>query len=267
MRLIKLSKSLLFVFLMSVSLIVAAMPEIFDDDGHSIGRDAVYPDKHADLSPFTGIGLDGKKALLRLRSGVLAEFIQLQQRAQADGVQLSVSSAYRSIASQRQIRKRYPSLAEAPGHSEHHLGTTVDFTKVKDDSPAFLWLLRHGFEAGWVPAYYYRHQPKFPPEPWHWRYVGVPAAQAFYDYWRDAINADLQRLAPLPSKPFGQVIVRTRCAECLQLRRAPSLDSESLARLPRASKLPLLARAGEWYQVAFNGQIGYVHHRYVEEKK
>jgi zinc D-Ala-D-Ala carboxypeptidase len=238
----------------------SAFPMIFDYEGHPIGQNAQYPDTVPDLVHFSGKSNRGHKVTLSLRHTALQELQQLQAQAKTAGIHLSVASGYRSIATQKQMRIRYPQHAELPGYSEHHLGTTVDFTALKADSSAFLWLLQHGFNAGWIPSYYYRFQSKFPPEPWHWRYVGTAAAQEFYTYWQAEITHDLQRLHTHTPQ---YLTVRTRCAKCLQLRTRPSRDSPSVTTLARGAKVRLLRRQGEWYKVSFSQYRGYVHQSYV----
>ena len=80
-----------------------------------------------------------------------------------------------------------------PGHSEHQLGTTIDFKKVGAASPWHWadwartreggWLARNAWKYGFVMSYpkgktsvtCYRY------EPWHYRYVGRELAQRVHD--------------------------------------------------------------------------------------
>jgi D-alanyl-D-alanine carboxypeptidase len=78
-------------------------------------------------------------------------------------------------------------MSATPGHSQHQLGTAVDFTNAAAAyqvrrrfgyTSASWWLQRHATEHGFVLAY--------PPggdesgyrwEPWHYRYIGVHNAE------------------------------------------------------------------------------------------
>jgi len=85
-------------------------------------------------------------------------------------------------------------LASArPGHSEHQLGSALDFTSYGGTDPwrygdwgvtrAGAWIARHGWEYGFVLSYpdgkrttsCYRY------EPWHWRWVGRTTARAIHE--------------------------------------------------------------------------------------
>ena len=120
----------------------------------------------------------------------------------ADGLSPTVLSSYRSYFEQAVAHQRWvvddPANADQvsalPGHSEHQLGTVVDFgspempaltgSNIDKFSPLFdqtsegRWLAGHAFEYGFSMS--------SPPgsesltglayEPWHYRYVGVDMA-------------------------------------------------------------------------------------------
>lgn len=120
----------------------------------------------------------------------------------ADGLAPTVLSSYRSYFEQAVAHQRWVvddpahanEISALPGHSEHQLGTVVDFsspempslTSSTSDpfSPLFdqtregQWLVQHAFEYGFSMS--------SPPgaqtltglayEPWHYRYVGVEMA-------------------------------------------------------------------------------------------
>ena len=137
--------------------------------------------------------LGGRELLLRREA---AERLgALVSAAAADSEELVVASAFRSYEDQRLTYGRLKSIYGAgansmsapPGHSQHQLGTAVDFTnaaaayQVKRRfgyTSASWWLQHHATEHGFVLAY--------PPggaesgyrwEPWHYRYVGVENAE------------------------------------------------------------------------------------------
>ena len=84
-------------------------------------------------------------------------------------------------------------MSARPGHSEHQLGTALDFRSADDPTPPWQlddfadtaaggWLHDHAWEYGFVLSY-----PKgasaetcYAYEPWHYRYVGRDIAAAIH---------------------------------------------------------------------------------------
>ena len=107
-------------------------------------------------------------------------------------VRLAVESAYRSEAQQRRTFAgwvRTSGEAEArrfsarAGHSEHQLGTAIDFKAAGGGSPwtpAFArsgharWLAANAWRFGWIQSYPpgSETQTCYGAEAWHYRYVG-----------------------------------------------------------------------------------------------
>ena len=120
-----------------------------------------------------GIGGDGA-----VRALVILDLEALGRAARMDGIELSVQSAYRSYDDQRRTfdslvdaygRDFALELAGRPGHSEHQLGTTLDFA----DNDR--WLAEHAWEFGFVLSYPPDRSPArtcYKPESWHFRYFG-----------------------------------------------------------------------------------------------
>jgi D-alanyl-D-alanine carboxypeptidase len=115
--------------------------------------------------------------------------------AAADGEELVVASAYRSYAHQEASYARLTSIygteagemSATPGHSQHQLGTAVDFTNAAagyeiwdyfGDTSAYSWLKDHAREYGFVLAYPSGKEAEtgYQWEPWHYRYVGTKNA-------------------------------------------------------------------------------------------
>lgn len=137
-----------------------------------------------------------------IREPVVAPLVAMIDEMVAAGLQPQILSGYRSYAAQaiaydkwlREEPERASILSAPPGHSEHQLGTTLDFgspelpeiTGIEDiqfhtyfyQTSEGIWLLdnayRFGFtlsyprEAYEITGFYY--------EPWHYRYVGVEMA-------------------------------------------------------------------------------------------
>ncbi len=128
-------------------------------------------------------------------------FVALQQELEREeGITIELNSGYRSIAQQQAIVDEFTveygedyvrEFVAVPGHSEHHTGIALDAFLIEDGVPILTneeifahqdtWdvihahLARHGFILRYldgredITGYTY--------EPWHYRYVGVEAAQ------------------------------------------------------------------------------------------
>ena len=141
-----------------------------------------------DLVAVRRAGLAGSG---RVRKLLIDDLSALAADARAKGKALAVRSAYRSYALQQATfdswvrRAGYEQallFSARPGHSEHQLGTAIDFTTAPGvplsstfgASPAGKWLARNGWKYGFVMSYPKgkRRQSCYGYEPWHWRYVG-----------------------------------------------------------------------------------------------
>ena len=134
-----------------------------------------------------------------IRSVAVDDLSAMVVAATAGGARLAIQSAYRSYFGQvltfngwvRQVGSDAALRTSArPGHSEHQLGTAIDFRSVNGPSPwrfadwatttEGAWLATNAWRFGWVMSY-----PKvatavicYGYEPWHYRYVGRDAAAA-----------------------------------------------------------------------------------------
>jgi D-alanyl-D-alanine carboxypeptidase len=127
---------------------------------------------------------------------VVDDLAALAAASRADGLELGIESAYRSYASQAATLQVWtarlgPAAAllrtARPGHSEHQLGTAIDFTspgwagRVGDwavESLEGAWMAEHAWEYGFVMSYPSGAEGDtcFGYEPWHYRWVGRDAA-------------------------------------------------------------------------------------------
>jgi D-alanyl-D-alanine carboxypeptidase len=163
------------------------------DRSHSLPPD-YYPE---DLVPLWAYGiptLGGGEMLLRREA---AEHLGLLiEEAAADGEELVVASGYRSYAHQQVSHARLASIygtsaetmSATPGHSQHQLGTAVDFTNAAagyevwqafGSTTAYYWLLENASRHGFVLAYPSGREAEtgYQWEPWHYRYVGPENAR------------------------------------------------------------------------------------------
>jgi len=123
--------------------------------------------------------------------------------AQADGVYLTMLSAYRSEAYQSQLYNGYVSqygteradrISSRPGYSDHQTGLAADFGSSTDSStnlnaPAYAatvegqWLYAHAHEYGFIERYPdgKTDYTGYSYESWHFRYIGVDYATQMYN--------------------------------------------------------------------------------------
>jgi zinc D-Ala-D-Ala carboxypeptidase len=122
-----------------------------------------------------------------IRALIVDDTRSLVEAAAAEGLELYVGSGFRSQAYQASVftaqtarwgdeetANRYSARA---GHSQHQLGTTIDFTDTFRGfrgSPAALWLSENAQRFGFVLPYTPASAPLtgYVDEPWHARWVG-----------------------------------------------------------------------------------------------
>lgn len=133
---------------------------------------------------------------LSLRVPVEVALREMAAAAQKDGITLLVSSTYRSYDYQsmlydRNVRQLGKAVADResapPGASQHQLGSAVDFGSITDDfaeTKAGRWLSENAHLYGWSLSFPdgYEDVTGYRWECWHYRYIGVPAAQ-FQKKW------------------------------------------------------------------------------------
>jgi zinc D-Ala-D-Ala carboxypeptidase len=139
------------------------------------------------------VGHAGLNSGYAVRSILIDDLRAMAAAARAAGAPLQVVSAYRSYAQQEATFAYWVKVAglEAalkasarPGHSEHQLGTSIDFTSLGGDKPwnyadwgtttAGRWMAENAWKYGFVLSYPRNSFDKtcYKYEPWHFRYVG-----------------------------------------------------------------------------------------------
>lgn len=143
------------------------------------------------LVPVSNAGIEGSG---RVRRFVIADLRAMATAAREAGAPLRVTSAYRSYSDQatlyRREVKRFGLEAgrlrvARPGHSEHQLGTTLDFGSSGSnknpwayndwaETAAGAWIMANGWRYGFLLSYPDNKKSVtcYSYEPWHWRYVG-----------------------------------------------------------------------------------------------
>jgi D-alanyl-D-alanine carboxypeptidase len=169
-----------------------------------------------DLVPVTQAGIPSNDEKAEVRAFVIDDLRQLTQAAAGDGAALAVNSAYRSYAQQavtydQALGTSGPALAALavakPGHSEHQLGTAIDFA-VGDAGDA--WLQADAWKYGFIGSFPANASPAFTCykyERWHYRYFGRDTAAAIHNsgqttrewLWVNAPPPPGYPLAPTPA--------------------------------------------------------------------
>lgn len=146
-----------------------------------------------DLVLIGETGFDGQHLVA---TSMVADLGALYRGAYAAGLSLLVDSAFRSYNQQRLTfdhwvaQQGYDAAllrTARPGHSEHQLGTAIDFSSPgwtgrfgdwASETPEGAWLFEHAWEYGFVLSYPWAAEAVtcFGYEPWHYRWIGREAA-------------------------------------------------------------------------------------------
>ena len=141
----------------------------------------------------------GAPTVVQLRQSAAESLTQMLTDARAQSVNLLSQSGYRSYDYQVQVygnevkafgQAQADRESARPGHSEHQLGLAMDFTTralgydLNDSfaaTPEGRWLAQNAARYGWVLSYPQGKEDLtgYQYEPWHYRFIGVSAAQSF----------------------------------------------------------------------------------------
>ena len=122
----------------------------------------------------------------RLSRRVMPDLLAMAEAARIDGIELMVSSAYRSFDYQDRLYQRHVDqlgrdaadlVSARPGHSQHQLGTAVDFGSISDgygETANGRWVAQHAWRFGFSLSYPLgaTERTGYNYEPWHFRYIG-----------------------------------------------------------------------------------------------
>lgn len=228
---------------------------------------------------------------IRLQPPAAKAYKKLVAAARRDGVNIRLTSGYRSYAVQKGLLEKYTRaygstyarrIAAKPGSSEHQTGLAIDVgnhnracalqacfatTKVgkwmAKNAPRHGFILRYpkGMES--VTGYAY--------EPWHFRYVGTAQAKAMAGSTSKTLE-HFYGVAPAPgptatkpSAPKSGTVKNTRKTTAnLNLRRGPSTGTTIIRTVPRGSAVRLTGKkSGSWVQGTHRGATGWMSSRYL----
>ncbi len=150
-----------------------------------------------DMASASTAGFD---ETFQIREFVAGDLADLREAAEANGTPIEIEAAYRSVEAQQDLFARREAelgfdaaaaRTARPGHSEHHLGTTLDFkTEGADDvfqswaeEPAGQFVLENAHRFGFVNTYPRDRAERtcYDFEPWHYRYFGVDLATRMHE--------------------------------------------------------------------------------------
>lgn len=218
---------------------------------------------------------------IRLQPQAAKAYGKLAAAARRDGVNIKLTSGYRSYAVQQGLVDEYTRaygsayakrIVAMPGTSEHQTGLAIDvgnhsracalracFANTKVGS----WMARNAPKHGFILRY-----PKgmeevtgYNHEPWHFRYVGP--AQAKHLYRTKART--LEHHYGVASSPRATTAKGTKTTTAnLNLRRSPSLGGGIIKTVPRGAKVrPTGKKSGTWIQTRHGGSTGWMSSRYL----
>ena len=148
------------------------------------------PYEEAPQSELSPISNDGQ---MRLRRSAARAYRSMAAAARADGVNLVVLSAFRSVeqqqsvffnikAARNQAATKRAEVSAPPGYSEHHTGYAVDIGDANapstnlnqnfEQTRAFRWLADHAARFNFELSFPEGNRQGVSYEPWHWRFVG-----------------------------------------------------------------------------------------------
>jgi D-alanyl-D-alanine carboxypeptidase len=153
-----------------------------------------------DLVPVSRANIAGGG---KVRAIVIDDLKAMAKAAKGAGKAIAVQSAYRSYSKQAATFRYWVSVSSyqralkvsaRAGHSEHQLGTTLDFRSASSTKAPWAyddwaktgpgrWMQRNAWKYGFVMSY-----PKgkastscYSYEPWHYRYVGRDRARRIHE--------------------------------------------------------------------------------------
>ena len=164
---------------------------ILVNNTHKIPADYIHG-----LDLITMHGYDNE--VYSVEKNTAAQFCELQKASAQKGIEILLTSAYRSVERQQEIKDEMleeygedyvRQFVAVPGYSEHYTGLALDFVAkidnqwliwkkeifehVKELQPIYDLLPQYGFILRYIAGK--EEITGYPAEPWHIRYVGDPA--------------------------------------------------------------------------------------------
>lgn len=202
-RKIKRSFKILLIILITI-LIVFSMNK--NKENHNINIKKVNDYKYILVNKKNKLNSDFKPDnLVKVKHCSLDNFYLEEETANAyeqmcldsinEGLNISITSAYRSYDEQKELYNTYLKLygksyvdkyVALPGHSEHQTGLAIDLESLECDifrnSKEYLWVKENACKYGFIIRYQEGKEKitGYEAEEWHIRYVGKKAAEYIY---------------------------------------------------------------------------------------
>lgn len=160
--------------------------EIYEEDGLTYVYDILIANKTYSLPEDYNPGEDAESAYA---------FYTMQEDAAYEGLDIYISSGFRSYSDQDRIYNNYASYdgyeaadrySARPGHSEHQTGMAFDLNTI-DESFAYTaegeWVKENCHKYGFIIRYPEGKEEitGYMYEPWHVRYIGIEKATEVYE--------------------------------------------------------------------------------------
>ena len=162
------------------------------DDFIIVNKTYSLPSNYQPKDPY--VTVSGERCNDCINKDAMEAFRLMKSDAQSIGLNIYISSGYRSYSYQDRIYHNYVSVSgkegadtysARPGHSEHQTGTCFDLNSIDDSFAATAegkWVNDHAYLYGFIIRY-----PKgketitgYQYESWHLRYVGKDLAGKLY---------------------------------------------------------------------------------------
>jgi D-alanyl-D-alanine carboxypeptidase len=150
-----------------------------------------------DLVSLARLSIPVSRTDFRLRTLAVPPLRAMIEEAKKDGVHLVVASAFRSFEYQERLyarsvasigREQTDRELARPGHSQHQLGTAMDFGSIDlafAETAEGRWLFANASRFGFCLSFPQggENETGYMFEPWHYRYVGRDAAALIDAYF------------------------------------------------------------------------------------
>lgn len=154
-----------------------------------------------DLVALSDLGIRNNNSA-RIRSAAAAALRDMTNQLKSLGIDFTVTSGYRSYTDQIRAFQFWvdynggstdeaDKVSARPGHSEHQLGTTIDFVTSEngnifygfENTQLSRWLADNAWRYGFALSYPFdKHTiTGYSFEPWHYRFIGIDNAISFHE--------------------------------------------------------------------------------------
>ncbi len=162
------------------------------------------PTDLVEIKPRIKGSVDPNRKILLVSEAWIA-FSKMKKAALLEGMDIDISSGYRSYSYQEKLFKYNVELigleetkkkVALPGTSDHHTGLALDYysfrtnedgsifpyTDIKEEDREYQWIKDNCYKYGYIVRYPKgkEHITGYIFEPWHLRYVGLDIAKEIY---------------------------------------------------------------------------------------